>query len=286
MSTMSLPRADAVMARLRSLAAAQPALRQALHQVQIQVGQRTDALLVTVIVRQQVSQAVQHLLWEKIQDLASGLWLHVKTQETPAVFDGTMTLLAGAEVIYERVGAHRFRLEPQAFFQVNTVQMERLYQLIGQEAGLQGREIVLDLYSGGGTIALMLAPYCAQVYAVEVNRQATLLAMRQATALGVDNCQFRTGKVERILYRYMAQGLRPDVAILDPPRAGCRPEALKALAMLRIPQLIYVSCSPPTLARDLRRLHELGYRAQVVQPLDMFPQTYHIECLTTLTRVE
>ena len=118
--------------------------------------------------------------------------------------------------------------------------------------------------------------------AVEVKAGAFVLA----TALGVDNCQFRTGKVERILYRYMAQGLRPDVAILDPPRAGCRPEALKALAMLRIPQLIYVSCSPPTLARDLRRLHELGYRAQVVQPLDMFPQTYHIECLTTLRRVE
>lgn len=131
----------------------------------------------------------------------------------------------------------------------------------------------------------MLAPHCAQVYAVEVNRQATLLAMRQASALGVANCHFRTGKVERILYRYMAQGLRPDLAVLDPPRAGCRPEALQALALLRVPRLLYVSCSPPTLARDLRRLHDLGYQTTGVQPFDMFPQTYHIECTATLTRI-
>jgi 23S rRNA (uracil1939-C5)-methyltransferase len=101
----------------------------------------------------------------------------------------------------------------------------------------------------------------------------------------VINCAFRTGKVERILYRYLAQGLRPDLAILDPPRAGCDIAALQALAALRLPRLIYVSCSPPTLARDLRRLSDLGYRTTGVQPLDMFPHTYHIECLATLTRV-
>ncbi len=133
-------------------------------------------------------------------------------------------------------------------------------------------------------MALTLAPYCAQVYAVEVNRRATLLAMRQAAAVGVENCHFRTGKVERILYRYLAQNLQPHLAVLDPPRAGCRPEALQALAKLRVPRLIYVSCSPPTLARDLRRLHELGYHTTAVQPLDMFPQTYHIECVASLHR--
>jgi 23S rRNA (uracil1939-C5)-methyltransferase len=117
-----------------------------------------------------------------------------------------------------------------------------------------------------------------------MNRQATLLAIRQATALGVHNCQFRTGKVERILHRYLAQGLRPDLAVLDPPRAGCDMAALQALAALRLPRLLYVSCSPPTLARDLQRLSELGYQTMGVQPLDMFPQTYHIECVATLRR--
>jgi 23S rRNA (uracil1939-C5)-methyltransferase len=102
----------------------------------------------------------------------------------------------------------------------------------------------------------------------------------------VSNCHFRTGKVERILHRYLAQGLRPDLAILDPPRAGCDIEALQALAALRLPRLIYVSCSPSTLARDLQRLSVLGYQTTGVQPLDMFPQTYHIECVATLTRVD
>jgi 23S rRNA (uracil1939-C5)-methyltransferase len=274
----------AVSSVTRTLAATQSALRQALHQVQVQVGQHTGEVLITVIVRGSLSATVQGLLWEALQDLATGLWLHVKTHQTAAVFSGPMTAVAGVEAIHERVGQHLFRLEPQAFFQVNTMQMERLYDVIREAAALHGEETVLDLYSGGGTIALTLAPQCAQVYAVEVNRQATLLAMRQARALGSDHCHFRTGKVERILYRYMAQGLRPHLAVLDPPRAGCRPEALQALALLRVPRLIYVSCSPPTLARDLRRLHDLGYQITGVQPLDMFPQTYHVECVAILTR--
>jgi 23S rRNA (uracil1939-C5)-methyltransferase len=119
---------------------------------------------------------------------------------------------------------------------------------------------------------------------VELNRQATLVAMEQARLLGVDNCEFRTGKVERILFRYFAQGVKADLAVLDPPRAGCRPDALRALAMMAIPRIIYISCSPPTLARDLRLLQDHGYRSTGVQPLDMFPQTYHIECVATLVR--
>jgi 23S rRNA (uracil1939-C5)-methyltransferase len=281
---LSDPRADAIMAQLRALAATEPALRAVLHQVQVQVGQRTAEVLVTVIVRAGLAPRLQQRLWENLAGLATGLWLHVKTQDTPAVFAGTTTCIAGNQVIYERVGSQRFRIEPQAFFQVNTVQMERLYGLIREAAALQGHEVILDLYSGGGTIALWLAPHCAEVYAVEVNRQATLLALRQAEELGISNCHFRTGKVERILYRYLAQGLQPDLAILDPPRAGCQPEALQALARLRIPRIIYVSCSPPTLARDLARLQALGYQTSAVQPLDMFPQTYHIECVATLHR--
>jgi 23S rRNA (uracil1939-C5)-methyltransferase len=92
------------------------------------------------------------------------------------------------------------------------------------------------------------------------------MGMKQADLFGMTNCHFRTGKVERILYRYLAEGLRADLAILDPPRAGCQPEALHVLAKLRVPRIIYISCSPPTRARDLRLLHDLGYRALSVEP--------------------
>jgi 23S rRNA (uracil1939-C5)-methyltransferase len=281
---ISDPQADVIMARIRTLAAALPSLRQMLHQVQVQIGQRTGDCLVTVIVHAKPTAEVQQRLWEAISDQAKGLWLHVKTEETPAVFSGATTLIAGSAGIHERVGDYLFRLEPQSFFQVNTVQMERLYHLVTEAAVLQGDEVVLDLYSGSGGIAFTLAPYCRQVYGVEINRQATLLAMQQAERLNIHNCHFRTGKVERILYRYMAQGIRPELAVLDPPRAGCHPEVLQALAKLQVPRVIYVSCSPPTLARDLRRLYDSGYQASVVQSLDMFPHTYHIECVATLFR--
>lgn len=278
------PRADALLARLRALTASQPELRAALHQVQVQVGQRTATMLLTVIVRHELSAGLRTLLWEELQGLVTGLYLHVKSRETPEVFAGETQWLAGAEIIHERVGAWLFRIEPQAFFQVNTVQMERLYTLVQTAAALQGSERVFDLYSGSGTIALTLAPHCARVYAVEISRPATLLAMQQAAELGITNCEFRTGKVERLVQRYLAEGVRADAAVLDPPRAGCQPAALQALALMRVPRLVYVSCSPPTLARDLRLLHDLGYRIVTVQPLDMFPQTYHIECVTTLVR--
>lgn len=281
---ISDPRADVIMARIRALAAALPPLRPLLHQVQVQVGQRTGDCLVTVIVREKPPVAVQQRLWEAIRDQASGLWLHVKTADTPARFKGDTTLIAGMAGIHERVGEHLFRLEPQSFFQVNTGQMERLYDLVREAAMLQGGEVVLDLYSGGGSIALTLAPYCRQVYGVEIDRQATLLAIQQAETSGIHNCRFRTGKVERILYRYLAQRMRPELAVLDPPRAGCHPEVLQALTKLQVPRVIYVSCSPPTLARDLRHLRDLGYQTSIVQPLDMFPHTYHIECVATLLR--
>lgn len=280
------PRANLVLDRIRTLAASQSEhhLRRTLQHVQVQVGQRTGEVLVTVIVRAPLSLAAQRVLWDHIRDVTTGLWMHVKTHDSPAVFNGPSIALAGTEAIHERIGTHRFRIEPQAFVQVNSVQMERLYALVQQRAQLQSSDVVLDLYCGGGAIALALAPYCDRVYAVELNRQASLVGMEQARLFGIENCHFRTGKVERILFRYLAEGVRPTLAVLDPPRAGCQPEALDALAKLRVPRIVYISCSPPTLARDLRALHDLGYRTLGVEPLDMFPQTYHIECVATLVR--
>lgn len=277
-------RIDAMMQRIRDFAARDQALRRVLRQVQVQVGQRTGEALVTVIVQGGVPESAKHGLWESLRDAASGLLMHRKTSVTQAVFDGVTTHLGGSAVIHERICDLRFEIVPEAFFQVNSGQTEQLYGLVRDAAGLEPEDVVLDLYSGSGSIALTLAPQCAVVHAVESSRQATLLAVRQAAQLGIGNCQFRTGKVERILYRYLAQGIRADVAVLDPPRAGCRPQALEALARMRVSRIVYVSCSPPTLARDLRLLTDLGYRAESVQPLDMFPQTYHVECLAVLHR--
>ena len=278
------PRIDAVIQRIRDLAARDQELRRVLRHVQVQVGQRTGEALVTVIVQGDLPERARDGLRQSLRGAATGLSMHRKTSATPAVFDGVTTHLDGSAVIHERIGDLRFEIVPEAFFQVNSGQTEQLYGLVRAAAGLETDHVVLDLYSGSGSIALTLAPHCATVHAVESSRPATLLAVRQAERLGVSNCRFRTGKVERILYRYLAENVRADVAVLDPPRAGCRPQALEALAKMRVPRVVYVSCSPPTLARDLRLLADLGYCAESVQPLDMFPQTYHVECLAVLSR--
>ena len=236
-------RIDDVMARLRDLAGQQPALRRVLHQVQVQVGQRTGEVLVTVIVREEVTAAVQYQLWDSLRDLAAGLLMHRKATTTPAVFDGITTHLAGNAVIHERIGDMRFHIEPEAFFQVNSAQTERLYELVHAAARLQSGNVALDLYSGGGSIAMTLAPHCAVVHAVESSRQATLLAVRQAAALGIANCEFRTGKVERILYRYLAQGhpcpgrrARSAARRLPPSSPGSARQDGRAPARLRLVQ--------------------------------------------------
>jgi 23S rRNA (uracil1939-C5)-methyltransferase len=247
--------------------------------VQVQVGQRTGDVLVTVFVRATLAAALQRQLWDSLHDLITGLFLHVKTRETPELFDGTTSHIAGTQVMHERVGPWLFRIEPQAFFQVNTVQMERLYALVQAAAALQGHEIVFDLYSGGGTIALSLAPYCKTVYGVEVQRQATLLAIQQAAAQGCAIASFAPASWR--IYNATCRGTGR-VAVLNPPRrVPLKRSGPRAYAGAR---LVYVSCSPPTLARDLRLLHDLGYRTTAVQPLDMFSQTYHIECVATLHR--
>ncbi|NLF80015.1 MAG: 23S rRNA (uracil(1939)-C(5))-methyltransferase RlmD [Clostridia bacterium] len=200
-------------------------------------------------------------------------------------YGGHWQLLAGQSYLSEQLCGREFRLSPAAFTQVNPAVAERLYQLVGSYAALTGAETVLDLYSGAGAIALLLAGRAAQVIGVESFEPAVADAERAAKLNGADNCRFICGAVELVLPRLAEQGVVVDVAVLDPPRAGCDAAALEALLMLQPRRIIYVSCDPATLARDLRRLAEGGYQVGAVQPLDMFPQTGHVECVVLITKL-
>ena len=193
-------------------------------------------------------------------------------------------LLAGRDHIRETLGGLVFQISANSFFQTNTLQAERLFALVLESTELMGTETVVDLYSGTGAITLLLARRCRWVYGIEVAQTAVDDAQRNAKANGIGNCTFLAGEVRAVLPELIARGIRAEVVVADPPRAGFHPKALRALVTLGPQRIIYVSCNPATLARDLGELTRGGYRIEWVQPLDMFPHTPHIEAVARLGR--
>jgi 23S rRNA (uracil1939-C5)-methyltransferase len=193
-------------------------------------------------------------------------------------------LLGGRDHIRERVAGLTFQVSANSFFQTNTRQAERLFELVVDSAELTGRETVYDLYSGTGAISLLLARRARWVYGIEVAQAAVDDAGVNAAANGITNCTFVCGEVRFVLPSLIAKGVTAEVVVADPPRAGFHPKALHALATLGARRIVYVSCNPTTLARDLGELVRGGYRLEWVQPVDMFPHTPHIEAVARLER--
>jgi 23S rRNA (uracil1939-C5)-methyltransferase len=194
--------------------------------------------------------------------------------------------LAGKKSLTDYIGPFRFDISARSFFQVNPVQTEVLYNKAVEYAALTGREEVVDAYCGIGTISLFLAQKARLVVGIETVEAAIRDARANARRNGVDNIDFITGDVERVLPELWEQGFRPDVIVLDPPRKGCAPTALDTFARMQPDRIVYVSCNPTTLARDLGYLAQRGYQVREVQPVDMFPQTAHVECVTLMSKVE
>lgn len=181
-----------------------------------------------------------------------------------------------------------FSISPKSFYQVNPVQTEKLYSLALSYADLKGNDSVWDLYCGIGTISLFLAGNAGKVYGVEVVPEAIADAKENARYNGITNVEFFVGKAEEVLpdfYR-KAQGdmLKPDVVVVDPPRKGCDEKCLETMLQMSPDRIVYVSCDSATLARDLKILCDGGYQLQKVRPVDMFPMTTHVECVTMLQR--
>lgn len=195
------------------------------------------------------------------------------------ILGATTRLLWGRDYILDELAGLKFKISPLSFFQVNPLQTAVLYNQAVAYAGLTGAETVLDAYCGVGSLTLFLARQAHRVYGIEVVAEAIANARENAALNSITNTHFFAGETERVLPQLLQDGVRFDVAVVDPPRSGCDPNVLKSFAQAEIGRIVYVSCNPSTLARDLKALRELGYETGEVQPVDMFPQTYHTECV-------
>ena len=207
-------------------------------------------------------------------------------ERTNVILGPETVTLWGNGYIEDRIGDLRFQISPVSFFQVNPIQTKVLYEIALEMAGLTGREIVWDAYCGIGSISLFLAQRAKRVYGVEIVPEAIADARRNAALNGMDNVEFYVGKAEDVIPEWHAkQGVRADVIVVDPPRAGCDRALLEAMVDMAPERIVYVSCDPGTLARDLGILcQELGaYRVERVQGVDMFPETVHVETVVMLS---
>jgi 23S rRNA (uracil1939-C5)-methyltransferase len=198
---------------------------------------------------------------------------------------GFTEVVHGTEAIDEEIAGLRVRLSADAFFQTNTEMAERLYAIAAEAAGLRGWERVFDLFCGIGTIGLALAPRAGEVWGLEVVEEAIADAMANAARNEIANARFFAGDVRLALRELVERTGRPDVVVVDPPRAGLSAKVVRRVLEAAPKRIVYVSCNPTTLAPNAAQLAEGGFALRSVQPVDMFPQTPHIECVALLERV-
>ena len=223
------------------------------------------------------------LLRENVPGLKS-VMVNSNRERTNVVLGKKNRVVWGQDHITDRLCGLDFHISPLSFYQVNRTQAERLYQQAADYAGLTGKETVLDLYCGTGTIGLSMAKKAKRVIGVEVVAPAIEDAHKNAERNGIVNAEFLCADAAEAAAKLEARGERPDVIIIDPPRKGCAPELLHTVVQMNPERMVYVSCDPATLARDMRILAELGYAPQELTPVDMFPRTAHVETVAVLSR--
>ena len=214
-----------------------------------------------------------------------GVVLNFNTRDTNVILGEEYRTLWGRDYLEEELCGLTFRLSVPSFFQINRAQTQRLYQVALDFAGLHGDETVLDLYCGIGTISLALARQAGQVIGAEVVPQAIEDAKQNAARADIQNAEFFCGDAGAVAQKLANEGVRPRVICVDPPRKGLGPEVPAILASMAPERIVYVSCDPATLARDVKRLGELGYQVQKAQAVDLFPRTCHVETVCLLSKL-
>ncbi|TWT13470.1 23S rRNA (uracil(1939)-C(5))-methyltransferase RlmD [Planomicrobium sp. CPCC 101079] len=289
------PEADAIMAALKKRMPEmgiepydEQTHRGMLRHVVVRKGRATGEIMVVLVTKKkkfpQAEKAIE-LIRTLVPEVVS-IVQNVNGEKTNVIFGNETITLWGNDVIEDRIGDVRFEISARSFYQVNPEQTDILYGQALEYAQLTGDETVIDAYCGIGTISLFLAQKAKFVMGVEIVPQAIEDAKRNAELNGFTNTLFEAGPAEQVIPRWYTEGKTADVLMVDPPRKGCDEQLLQTILKQRPKRVVYVSCNPATLARDLRILEDGGYRTQEVQPVDMFPQSTHCEAVAWLELAE
>ena len=256
-----------------------------IRHVVARTGEKGQLMVVLVTATKQLSREKEiiKMLRRRLPQMVS-LQQNIQTYRNNVILGRETKLLWGRPTIKAKLGKFSFNVSARSFFQVNTKQAEVLYDKALEFAQLTGKETVIDAYCGTGTISLYLAQKARKVYGVEIVSPAIKDAEKNARENKVKNAEFIVGDCTKVMPRLYNQGIRPDVIVVDPPRAGCTEVVLKTFANMKPNRIVYVSCNPATLARDLEILDKLGYKAEKVQPVDMFVASSHVESVALMTK--
>ncbi len=214
----------------------------------------------------------------------ASITLSINKKRSNTLLGDKIITIFGSDTVNAELCGLKFKLSPRAFFQVNTCQAQSLYTIAGDLADLKGDETLLDLYCGTGTIGLSLAKRVKKLIGVEVIPEAVENARENAKINGIENADFICADASVAAEKLKNENISPDVIILDPPRKGCDESLINTVCSMEPEKIVYISCDPATLARDLKIFKELGFTTDFVQPVDMFPRTAHVECAALLKR--
>jgi 23S rRNA (uracil1939-C5)-methyltransferase len=255
-----------------------------LRYVMGRVGVATGEVMIVIVTATDKLPKQQQLVERLVKKISAvtSIIHNVNQAQTNVMLGRKNHVIWGSDHITDHLGDLAFQISPHSFFQVNTLQAQVLYGQALKYASLTGNETVIDAYCGTGTISLFLARQAKKVYGIEIVEQAISDAKGNAEANHITNAEFIAGDATKVMPKLYKQGVKPDVIVVDPPRAGCSVAVLETFAAMRPKRIVYVSCSAASLARDLALLDELGYETKEIQPVDMFPQTFHVECVALL----
>ena len=255
-----------------------------LRHIMARYGKQTGELMVVLVTRTTSIPFVEKIVKEIIGRLphVKSIVQNVNMKKTNVILGETTNVLWGSEVIYDFIGKVKFAISAKSFYQVNPDQTKVLYEKALEYAGLTGEETVIDAYCGIGTISLFLAQRAKKVVGVEIVSDAIEDARRNAELNDIKNVEFKAGSAETVISNWYNEGNSADVLLVDPPRKGCDEALLQTILEMKPKKVVYVSCNPGTLARDLRILEDGGYKTVEIQPVDMFPMTTHVEVVTKL----